>query len=59
MGAWNLAGEELSAVKRDVIIIGLGRTGDLPCQILKGAVFIHPTLCQGLFKLLDNVKPVD
>jgi pyruvate/2-oxoglutarate dehydrogenase complex dihydrolipoamide dehydrogenase (E3) component len=33
--------------------------GNLPYTVLKGAVFIHPTLCEGLFALLDSVKPVD
>ena len=30
-----------------------------PYTVLKGAVFIHPTLCEGFFALLDSVKPVD
>jgi pyruvate/2-oxoglutarate dehydrogenase complex dihydrolipoamide dehydrogenase (E3) component len=33
--------------------------GDLPYTILKGAVYIHPTLAEGFFILLDSVKPVD
>ena len=33
--------------------------GNLPYTLLKGAVFIHPTLAEGFFALLDNVKPVD
>jgi pyruvate/2-oxoglutarate dehydrogenase complex dihydrolipoamide dehydrogenase (E3) component len=33
--------------------------GKLPYTVLKGAVFIHPTLCEGFFALLDSVKPVD
>lgn len=33
--------------------------GDLPYTVLKGAVFIHPTLTEGFFALLDSVKPVD
>lgn len=33
--------------------------GNLPYTVLKGAVFIHPTLCEGFFALLDSVKPVD
>ena len=32
---------------------------DLPYTLLKGGVFIHPTLCEGFFALLDSVKPVD
>jgi pyruvate/2-oxoglutarate dehydrogenase complex dihydrolipoamide dehydrogenase (E3) component len=31
----------------------------LPYTFLKGAVFIHPTLTEGFFALLENVKPVD
>jgi len=27
--------------------------------LLKGAIFIHPTLAEGFFTLLDDVKPVD
>jgi pyruvate/2-oxoglutarate dehydrogenase complex dihydrolipoamide dehydrogenase (E3) component len=33
--------------------------GKLPYTVLKGAMFIHPTLCEGFFALLDNVKPAD
>jgi pyruvate/2-oxoglutarate dehydrogenase complex dihydrolipoamide dehydrogenase (E3) component len=33
--------------------------GDLPYTVLKGAVFIHPTLAEGFFALLNSVKPVD
>jgi pyruvate/2-oxoglutarate dehydrogenase complex dihydrolipoamide dehydrogenase (E3) component len=33
--------------------------GNLPYTILKGAVYIHPTLTEGFFALLDSVKPVD
>ena len=32
---------------------------ELPYTLLKGAVFIHPTLAEGLFFLMDSVKPVD
>jgi len=32
---------------------------DQPYTVLKGAIFIHPTLCEGFFALLDSVKPVD
>ena len=31
----------------------------LPYTTLKGAVFIHPTLTEGFFLLLEHVKPVD
>jgi pyruvate/2-oxoglutarate dehydrogenase complex dihydrolipoamide dehydrogenase (E3) component len=33
--------------------------GNLPYVLLKGAVYIHPTLTEGFFALLDSVKPVD
>jgi len=33
--------------------------GNLPYTLLKGAVYIHPTLTEGFFTLLDSVKPVD
>ena len=33
--------------------------GNLPYTILKGAVYIHPTLTEGFFALLDSVKPAD
>jgi pyruvate/2-oxoglutarate dehydrogenase complex dihydrolipoamide dehydrogenase (E3) component len=33
--------------------------GNLPYTLMKGAVYIHPTLTEGFFTLLDRVKPVD
>jgi pyruvate/2-oxoglutarate dehydrogenase complex dihydrolipoamide dehydrogenase (E3) component len=33
--------------------------GNLPYTLLKGAVYIHPTLAEGFFSLMENVKPVD
>lgn len=33
--------------------------GKLPYTLLKGAVFIHPTMAEGFFALMDSVKPVD
>jgi pyruvate/2-oxoglutarate dehydrogenase complex dihydrolipoamide dehydrogenase (E3) component len=33
--------------------------GNLPYTLLKGAVYIHPTLAEGFFALMDSVKPVD
>lgn len=33
--------------------------GNLPYTLLKGAMFIHPTLTEGFFGLLDSVKPAD
>ena len=31
----------------------------LPYTVLKGAVYIHPTLAEGFYTLMDQVKPVD
>jgi len=33
--------------------------GNLPYTLLKGTVYIHPTLTEGFFALLDSVKPAD
>jgi pyruvate/2-oxoglutarate dehydrogenase complex dihydrolipoamide dehydrogenase (E3) component len=33
--------------------------GNLPYTLLKRAVYIHPTLTEGFFALLDSVKPAD
>jgi pyruvate/2-oxoglutarate dehydrogenase complex dihydrolipoamide dehydrogenase (E3) component len=33
--------------------------GRLPYTLLKGGVYIHPTMAEGLFFLMDAVKPVD
>jgi hypothetical protein len=30
-----------------------------PYTMLKGAVYIHPTLAEGFFGLMENVKLVD
>ena len=32
---------------------------NLPYTLIKGAVYIHPTLTEGFFALLDSVKPAD
>ena len=40
------------------ILVPLMRAG-LPYTALKGAVFIHPTLAEGFFALMEDVKPVD
>lgn len=32
---------------------------DAPYTLLKGAIYIHPTLAEGFFTLMENVKPVD
>jgi pyruvate/2-oxoglutarate dehydrogenase complex dihydrolipoamide dehydrogenase (E3) component len=33
--------------------------GNLPYTLLKGAVYIHPTMTEGFFALLNSVKPAD
>jgi pyruvate/2-oxoglutarate dehydrogenase complex dihydrolipoamide dehydrogenase (E3) component len=42
-----------------VQVIGALMLADAPYTVLKGAVFIHPTLAEGFFGLIDAVKPVD
>ncbi len=41
-----------------VQILGALILADAPYTVLKGAVFIHPTLAEGFFGLLEAVKPV-
>ncbi|MBZ5553692.1 MAG: mercuric reductase [Acidobacteriia bacterium] len=40
-------------------IIGTVMRAGLPFTFLKGAVYIHPTLAEGFFALMEDVKPVD
>jgi pyruvate/2-oxoglutarate dehydrogenase complex dihydrolipoamide dehydrogenase (E3) component len=42
-----------------VQILGAMMLADAPYTVLKGAVYIHPTLAEGLFGLLDSVKTVE
>jgi pyruvate/2-oxoglutarate dehydrogenase complex dihydrolipoamide dehydrogenase (E3) component len=42
-----------------VQILGALILANAPYTVLKGAVFIHPTLAEGFFGLLDSVQPVD
>jgi pyruvate/2-oxoglutarate dehydrogenase complex dihydrolipoamide dehydrogenase (E3) component len=42
-----------------VQILGALILADAPYTVLKGAVYIHPTLAEGFFGLLDSVKPVN
>ena len=42
-----------------VQILGAMMLAGGPSSILKGAVYIHPTLAEGFFGLMDSVKPVD
>jgi pyruvate/2-oxoglutarate dehydrogenase complex dihydrolipoamide dehydrogenase (E3) component len=39
--------------------LGALMLADAPYTVLKGAVFIHPTLTEGFFGLLESVKPVE
>ena len=39
-----------------VQILGTLMLGGLPYTLLKGAVYIHPTLAEGFFALMENVK---
>jgi len=32
---------------------------DKPYTLVKGAIYIHPTLGEGFFGLMESVKPVD
>jgi pyruvate/2-oxoglutarate dehydrogenase complex dihydrolipoamide dehydrogenase (E3) component len=42
-----------------VQILGAMMLAGAPYTVLKGAVYIHPTLAEGLFGLLNSVRPVD
>jgi pyruvate/2-oxoglutarate dehydrogenase complex dihydrolipoamide dehydrogenase (E3) component len=33
--------------------------GNLPYTLLKGTIYIHPTLVEGFFSLMEDVKPVN
>jgi pyruvate/2-oxoglutarate dehydrogenase complex dihydrolipoamide dehydrogenase (E3) component len=40
-------------------ILGALILADAPYTVLKGAVFIHPTLAEGFFGLMESVQPVN
>jgi pyruvate/2-oxoglutarate dehydrogenase complex dihydrolipoamide dehydrogenase (E3) component len=40
-------------------ILGAVMLAGLPYTLLKGAIYIHPTLAEGLFSLMESVKPAD
>jgi pyruvate/2-oxoglutarate dehydrogenase complex dihydrolipoamide dehydrogenase (E3) component len=42
-----------------VQVLGTLILADAPYTVLKGAVFIHPTLVEGFFGLMESVKPVE
>jgi len=39
--------------------LGVLMMARLPYTLLKGAVYIHPTLAEGFFALMESVKRVD
>jgi pyruvate/2-oxoglutarate dehydrogenase complex dihydrolipoamide dehydrogenase (E3) component len=55
LGASILASEGGELVQ----ILATMMLGNLPYTLLKGAVYIHPTLAEGFFLLMDDVKPAD
>ncbi len=42
-----------------VQILGAMILAKAPYTVLKGAVYIHPTLAEGFFGLLESVKPAN
>ena len=42
-----------------VQILGFVMLAGAPYTLLKGAVYIHPTLAEGFWGLMEEVKPVD
>ncbi|MGE5848607.1 MAG: hypothetical protein ACM362_00605 [Candidatus Methylomirabilota bacterium] len=40
-------------------MLGAVMLAGAPYTILKGAIYIHPTLAEGFFSLMDAVKPAD
>jgi pyruvate/2-oxoglutarate dehydrogenase complex dihydrolipoamide dehydrogenase (E3) component len=42
-----------------VQILGAVMLAGAPYTLLKGAIYIHPTLAEGFFTLMEEVKPVD
>lgn len=55
LGASILASEGGELVQ----ILGTLMLANQPYTLLKGAVYIHPTLAEGLFSLMEDVKPAD
>ena len=41
-----------------VQILGAVMLAGAPYTLLKGAIYIHPTLAEGFYALMDDVKPV-
>ena len=55
LGASILASEGGELVQ----ILGAVMLANQPYTLLKGAVYIHPTLAEGFFSLMEDVKPVN
>lgn len=55
LGASILASEGGELVQ----ILGAMMLADQPYSLLKGAVYIHPTLAEGFFSLMEDVQPVN
>jgi len=55
LGASILASEGGELVQ----VLGTLMLANQPYTLLKGAVYIHPTLAEGFFFLMEDVKPVD
>jgi pyruvate/2-oxoglutarate dehydrogenase complex dihydrolipoamide dehydrogenase (E3) component len=55
LGASILASEGGELVQ----ILGVVMLASRPYTLLKGAVYIHPTLAEGFFSLMEDVKPVN
>jgi pyruvate/2-oxoglutarate dehydrogenase complex dihydrolipoamide dehydrogenase (E3) component len=55
LGAAILASEGAELVQ----ILSTLMLAERPYTLLKGAIYIHPTLAEGFFALMDSVKPVD
>ena len=55
LGASILASEGGELVQ----ILGAVMLANQPYTLLKGAIYIHPTLAEGFFTLLEDVKPVN
>jgi pyruvate/2-oxoglutarate dehydrogenase complex dihydrolipoamide dehydrogenase (E3) component len=48
----SVEGEELVQILSTLML------AERPYTLLKGAIYIHPTLAEGFFGLMDSVKPV-
>lgn len=55
LGAAILASEGTELVQ----ILSTLMLAERPYTLLKGAIYIHPTLAEGFFALMDSVKPAD